>query len=857
MKPIAAVVATALLILAGFAGATPAMAATGSAKEAATVPAPVASGPLTLELTQLTPRVVTDDGPATITVLGTLRNTGDRLVDDLSIRLQRSAALSTEGGVRDALAGAGRADAVTPAFAPVPGRLEPGAELPVQLTVPLRGAPTESLALTDPGVYEVLVNVNGVPRDGGRARLAAVRLLLPVLSLPAGPGAPAVAAPSGPVTDLTVLYPLVDAPRRLPTVPGEQTLLTDDDLARSFAPDGRLGGLLAAFGERAARSAAVRDATCLAVDPDLVATAAAMRQGYAVRGPGGTTVPGSGAEAAGTWLDALAAAAREGCVLALPFADADLVALARGNLGDLARMAVSDGRTVVSEALGSPVLDGTTWPADGVLDEAALVDVAAAGGRAVVLGADAVGEGTAEGRAGRGGVVPLAGTTPVLAVLADPLLDRAAAAPGATTRVTTTDGAARAGAAAGTVPAATASPPLSTQDTIGTLVFRAGTATPGSGPLVLAPPHQWVTDAAGARALLDAVDLLFTSGRLRPRGLADVVAAGATTPGPALRPADPLRAGARDIPIPVIESVRELRTDVLDLRSAAVAETGVGAPLEATFGPLVHAAVRPTSSAWHGQPGLAEDSAADALARIGELRGSIRVLEPPSPYTLGTSDAPLLLTVANGLPVTVEVRLSISSTTGLRVAPIPTQRIPPLGRRQVQVSAEVVRSGQFSVEATVRTPSGRPLGPPSRLQVRSTAYGTITLWLTGCAGVLLVVLAAHRVVRRVRDEPGRSARTGPTVGGPPLPDPNSTPPDPEPPESAPPAGPTPTHPEPEPPTRPLDPPAAAEPPTRPPDPPAAAEPPTRPMPAPAVPTPPTRALPGSGPPTPRVPTRRP
>ena len=129
-------------------------------------------------------------------------------------------------------------------------------------------------------------------------------------------------------------------------MPGEQTLLADDDLAGSLAPDGRLGGLLAAFAEGAPAGSAVRAATCLAVDPDLVATAAAMRQGYAVRGPTGT-VPGTGADVAGTWLDTLAAAARGGCVVALPFADADLVALARGQLGDLGRLAVADAGAVV------------------------------------------------------------------------------------------------------------------------------------------------------------------------------------------------------------------------------------------------------------------------------------------------------------------------------------------------------------------------------------------------------------------------------------------------------------------------------------------------------------------------------
>ena len=86
--------------------------------------------------------------------------------------------------------------------------------------MPLRGAPQDGLALARPGVYAMLVNVNGVPRGGLRARLVAVRMLLPVLSLPQGPAQAPVPAPSGPASGVTVLYPLVDAPRRLPTVPG-------------------------------------------------------------------------------------------------------------------------------------------------------------------------------------------------------------------------------------------------------------------------------------------------------------------------------------------------------------------------------------------------------------------------------------------------------------------------------------------------------------------------------------------------------------------------------------------------------------------------------------------------------------
>ena len=813
---LAAVLAVAFLLASGALLAPPA-----AADPAVTVPAPAASGPLTLELSGLAPRVVTADGPASVTVSGTLRNSGDRVVGDLEVRLQRGEALRTDGDVRDALAGDGRADAATPAFTPLPGTLAPGASMPVTLTVPLRGDPTEGLALDRPGVYELLVNVNGVPRDGLRARLAAARLLLPVLSLPAGPD-PGVApveptVPGGP-PGLTVLYPLVDMPHRLPTVPGEQTLLADDDLARSLAPDGRLGGLLAAFAEGAPAGSAVRAATCLAVDPDLVATAAAMRQGYAVRGPNGT-VPGTGADVAGTWLDTLAAAARGGCVVALPFADADLVALARGQLGDLGRLAVADAGAVVTEALGTPVLDATTWPSGGVLDEPALAGVADAGARAVVLDAS-----TVDGDAGTAGAVPVAvGSSSLLAVLTDPLLARAADAPEASASAIP----GTATTVSATTVSATTSPPLATQDAAAALVFRAQAAKQpaGGAPIVLAPPHVWRTDKTGAGALLAAVNLLLDTGRVRARRLGDVVAAGPTTPGAARRPADPLQAGRRDIPPTVLESVREMRADVLDLRSAAVPETGVGATVDATFEPLLQAVLRPASATWHGRPDLAASAATAAETRIGELRDSVRVLTPPSPYSLGTSDAPLLLAIANGLPVTMEVRLSISSTTGLRVAPIPPQRIPPLGRRQVQVSAEVVRSGQFSVEATVHSPAGRALGPPSRLQVRSTAYGTITVWLTGSAAVLLVVLAAHRVVRRVRGEPSPRDRTGPSVGPPtpeaPTPE-TPTPETPRPePEAAAPALLTdlPTAPvrasDPEPPTTPVRTPPDPEPPTRP------------------------------------------
>ncbi|MCX6463358.1 MAG: DUF6049 family protein [Pseudonocardiales bacterium] len=740
MTRVAAVVAVVVLLLLGpLTGASP-----------AAEPAPDGAGGLRLDLAGLAPQVVTAAGPSVLTVTGTLTNDGEVPVSGLGVRLQRGEPLRTEGAVRDALGGDAPTDAIAPQFQELPDVLAPGEQAPVRLTVPLRGAPETGLALSGTGVYELLVNVNGVPGDGDRARLAAVRLLLPVTGLPAGPdGSEPVPAPDGVPVPVTLLYPVADQPRRLTTVPGEPVLLTDDDLAASFAPDGRLGGLVTAL---AGAPATARDAACVAVDPDLVQTADAMRGGYEVVGPDGTRVPGTGAAAAGAWLDALAAAVSGRCVLALPFADADLVALTRGGLTGPLVEAVDAGRGVVAGLLGTPVLPGTAWPADGLLDEATLGALGTAGVRSVVLSADGV---DLPARADPGGVVPLAtGDDGPSAVLADPLL---AAAAGAGIDA---EEARPAGTAATARPA---TGPLATQDLLGALAFRAAA---GTGPLLVTPPHRWDVDAAAATALLEGVDALVGTGLLTPRDLEGTVAGGAAEQARVRSLVYPLDAGAAEVAPTAVASVRTVLGDLDDLRSSAV-DDEQGVDPDDLFPALRLGTLRATSAAWRDEPDLAAAAAAAAAQRVADIRASVSVLEPPSPFSLGTSDSPLLLTVANGLPVTMRVRVELASTSGLRVAPIPVVEVPPLGRRQIQTSAEVLRSGVFTVDAAVLTQDGGRLGPPSRLQVRSTAYGTITLWLTGTAGVLLVVLAGRRILRRVRAEPDR-ATGDPATGRPPT-----------------------------------------------------------------------------------------
>lgn len=730
-----AIVLTALVAVPAAALAAPAGAA-GAHGAPAHQDQPAA--PVRLDVATATPRVVTATGPGELVVTGTVTNTGSTPVDRLALRVQRGPALTGEADLRTALDGEAATDDATPPFADL-GGLAPGASVPFRYAVPLTGDPASSLALPGPGTYPVLVNLNG-STGGEPSRLAAIRTLLPVSSLPGAPPP----APAPVPTPTTMLYPITDAPRRVPPVPGRTPVLTDDELAVSFAPGGRLRGLVEALAGQAPPGSPARSAVCLAIDPELVATAAAMRTGYDVVAPDGTTTPGRGAAAATDWLNALVTAARGTCVIALPPSDADLVALVRGGQAELARVTLEQGRAALADTLGTAVLADTVWPVGGVLDEPTLA--ALGGGTRLVLSADGVGGGRTSGVVRVGDARD--GRAADRAVLADPLLTEAAAGPDP------------GGAPGG----------LAGQDLAGALAFRAAEAA--GEPLVVAPPHGWTAGGDAAAGVLSTLAALIGDGRLVPAGL----------PAPGPGPADtetarlfyPVQAGGSEIPGSVVATIGDQVRSIESLRGAAEARTGVGAGPAEVFDPLVRSTLRSAAAAWRGDPARAEREAALVTDRLEEIRGSVRVLEPPSPYSLGTSDAPLLITVANGLPVTMNVRVVLSSTAGLRVAPIPVQAVPPLGRVQVRVSAQVTRAGQFSVEAGLRTPDGAVLGPDTRLRVRSTAYGTVTVWLTGIAGAVLVVLVVRRIVRRIRSRgpgAGGAGPGGPGGPAPPPPDP--------------------------------------------------------------------------------------
>ena len=252
---------------------------------------------LTIELDRVTPDIVTVTGDADVVVDATITNVGDRPVRDVVARLERAAPISASAELRTTFGDAATSaySAVGP-FVDVAAEMQPGQRTAVTFRYPLRAAPP-SLDVENPGVYPLLVNVNGTPDYGAPARLTDARFLLPVIGVPSpAPAAPdaEAAAPVPPIppdtsapVPLTMLWPLADRPRLAPGTPGGTTpRLIDDDLATELAPGGRLDVLVSAA-EAATAPPADPDgqlgrSLCLAIDPDLLITVNAMTGDYVV-----------------------------------------------------------------------------------------------------------------------------------------------------------------------------------------------------------------------------------------------------------------------------------------------------------------------------------------------------------------------------------------------------------------------------------------------------------------------------------------------------------------------------------------------------------------------------------------------
>jgi hypothetical protein len=690
--------------------------------------------PVRIDVGRFEPRTVTPG--ATVTVTGTLTNTGSGTITDLSLRLQRGDVVTTRAELAALATEPDPATEVEPAFVEVPGELAPGGRLDFSYSIA-----SDELALSRDGVYPALLNVNGAVDGEDQQRVGELTTFL--VQQPVVPAAR---------TAVAWLWPLVERTHRTPSGG-----FADDDLATSIGSGGRLDRALAVVerlpaGQTAGGPAPALRVT-LAVDPALVEELTVMAAGpYAVDGVDGA---GRGTEAAAAFLDRLRAVAEDHPVVALSYGDVDADALVAAGLSDVLVRSLpgspegtaedppdddaaggavpttgaspepaepedddtAAGVRILTDALGVEPRADVAWAAGGAVRSDTLLTLQAGGVEEVVLGTAGFSGG--EAATGLDGATAAARTTvatesgPLDALVADSTL----------------------GEIVGFAEQATGGARMAEQRYLAELAVLGLQAAPGTEQTVLvAPPREVDAGPEGAGAMMaDTAGLQW----LRPATAEELTLGPASPAGELVPPAaaglDP--AGMADVVEAV--AVRD------DMAGAVVSDA------DTALRSYDAAVSRTTSAAWRSDPAAFREAAGALRTTMDRLRGRVTLVAPADgTYSLGSSDAPLVLTVRNDLPFAVDVLLDLRTRAnrGLSIEDIGVQRLEPLQRTTLQVPTEVRQSGGFAVTAQLTTPGGGSLGDRIQLQVKSTAYGSISLLITFGAATLLGLLFLRRLI---------------------------------------------------------------------------------------------------------------
>lgn len=676
-----------------------------------------------------------------------IRNDRPRALSNLSLTLYyRTAATSAEVRVAQ-IANQGEY-ALRSEPLQLDGILGPGESREVQVTLPLgadsHDAPSaQSLtipanAFKEPGAYPLLFSLSGQdtnPEDAGQSGVQYLAVTRTTLTVGASER-----KEEQPSTPVTVLYPLAgqtymapgqtgDAPKRRPA------FLTKDQLAKEVADGGRLRGLLDAY--REAKSKKLKQATCIAIDPELLDTVNRLAEGYLVgdrtpdpveepkrlrdswdeilggKEPDAQHKPGN--TDAKRWVDDLREVVQNNCSVALPYAGADINALAQVDSDWLRVRALGMGPSVIQRILGVVPMQNVVVPDSGYVSPEAQ-KVLAAGitkspdkVRPVEADASQRFEQTVQGEP----AIPQAGHVTALVADNTVTVERPAASPtdaqhGATpnpspspsdeewnqrlVNLPTSPGAQGTTATAlqysadlGTVLKATGENPEVSAYSNPELRFnleedssaaRMATAQAvlnlelDSGrPTLAVPPAAWSVNKSQAASFLQTISQRLDDSSARPAPLSEAVqprgidlpdAAAGTTQLPYSDP------GAYSTPYlgALTDAARDLRQLTLFMHNdgtIALTREGFTSPL---FADLLRG-VSSYRKRDHGHSSILREELRNRVSRVEQvttqLRRSISLLPPGNVFTRTSDSSPLLVVARNGLPLPVTAVVGYSS----------------------------------------------------------------------------------------------------------------------------------------------------------------------------------------------------
>lgn len=746
------------------------------------------------------PTTLNTHEPLAVTLLVT--NTSSERLDGLTVTPRRGPATGSVLDQRIATVASPLDYEVAGPEAGVDTQLRPGESTKLKLTfsesvLPLPGVSTYPLMF-------VLSAASGELLDTERFHLS-IR------------GTPDGVQPAG----LSALFPLsapVDiVPGETGAAPGEPPLiLASEQLADQLAPDGRLSSLLDVY-TNATANPSVAGATCLAVDPAVVHTVARMAEGYTVASDrpdlveppqrlrdswGGSTKdalgePGRGADDARAWLQHITEIAATQCIIALPWANTDLNAVARTGDVWLMREAIERGPATLADLLGTAGVSNAVIPPAGYLvpgapaalgwadhSRSTIATEGMQGSWERAQSADAV---QVSGPVGadalpsldRGDVPSIAAAgapepaRPVRVLVSDNTVnapDRFAwTAPGVMA-VTFQDSLATVLATVGEHPETTgySAPNLRfdyTQDSAKARSVNAASAVhlaaqaawtpqeqPEGQPVLVNPPATW--DDAAAADIMGAVKDVLDTKVARPLTFEDYL----TTPDE-VPAADSVGTPFAD---PTVFSDTEILTAsqqgrfINELSSLLVADPAIALSRYGFTLPLrrdlLIALTMSGRRSYTFYP-VAEEATRRRLAgsrdTLNALRSAIALIPPGNVYTRTSPSSPLVIVARNGLPLPVDTTIRYHGPDGARLNVPSTLRIPAYGSLTVSMTADLPeQSGGTDLRLFLASPQGGQISEPVDITVRTSGValrgGVILTALAGALALMLLITVGRR-----------------------------------------------------------------------------------------------------------------
>ncbi|MFD9405599.1 DUF6049 family protein [Streptomyces sp. NPDC059989] len=672
----------------------------------------------------------------TLTISGTVVNTGSETINDAHVGLRVGPALTDRSSIDDVAERSGfRAGAdpgeIDPAYAVKIASLPSKVRQEFTLTVPVN-----KLELDKDGVYQLGVSLSGTTESRPLEQVLGIERTF----LPWQPEAAAKRA------QLTYVWPLISTTHVTAETGSDETqtpVFLDDSLAEELKPQGRLWQMVALGKELP---------ITWVIDPDLLYTVDAMTKGYRVRTPDGKSTQGKNKAVAEQWLSSLETAVQGKKVVALPFADPDLASLAHhgkdvsGTLGQL-RPATDKAKQAVETVLHVPASTDFSWPVDGAIDPSIVNVATSAGAHNVLTRSDSLGETGSLGYTPSAARPIGAGTT---AVVADAELSTAFEGDMLSAGNST----------------------LAVQQFLAHSLALNLQKTDEQRSFVVAP--QRMPSLSQANSMAVALRALQAGRWTQPGDLETAAAAkpdpraATQVPGAGQYP-EALR--KHELPVSAFEKIRTTQNTLDHFKVILAAPDRVEIP----FGNTTN---REMSTSWRGRPEEARvyrDQVQDYLIALTE---KVKVI-PKSDATLSGHSATIPVSVQNSLVQDVhDLVLRVRSANPSRLmfgdSGQAEQQVTVQGdhTQTVKFPANATASGPVEVTAQLFTKDGVAYGKPRTFTVEATEI-TPTVMLVIAGGVLLLVLAGikmyasrKRVAARAAAEEGtqqsdESPDTGP------------------------------------------------------------------------------------------------